>query len=133
MEALNVRKIGIGLIAVLILVLFVSGCTNSNNSTGNNSSVQNNSTVQNNNITLQINSDSSWNGTLTYNNGTQTINGAGNTTYNLGQNPGNVRVTLQKKGNKTGTLTLQLIKGSNVIVHQSTTSTQGVVSLSYTS
>ena len=127
------RKIGIGLIAVLILVIFASGCTSSNNSTGNNSSMQNNSTMQNNNIIVQINSDSSWNGTLTYNNGTRTINGTGNAAYNLGQNPGNVRVTLQKTGDKTGTLTLQLIKGGNVIVNQSTTSTHGVVSLNYTS
>ena len=127
------RKIGIGLIAVLILVIFASGCTSNNNSTGNNSSMQNNSTMQNNNIIVQINSDSSWNGTLSYNNGTQTITGNGNATYDLGQNPGNVKVTLQKTGGKTGTLTLQLLKGGNVVVKQSSTSTQGVVSLSYTS
>ncbi len=127
------RKIGIGLIAILILVIFASGCTSNNNPTGNNSSMQNNSTTQNSNIILQINSNSSWIGTLTYNNGTKTINGTGNATYDLGQNPGNVKVTLQKNGNKTGTLTLQLIKGGNVIVNQSTTSTHGVLSLNYTS
>jgi protein involved in sex pheromone biosynthesis len=128
------KKIAIGLIAIVVLVTFASGCTNNNNSTGNNSSVQNNSSMQNDqNVTLQINSNSSWNGTLSYKNGTQNINGSGSATYDLGQNPGNVTVNLQKTGNDNGIITLQLLKGGTIIVYQSTTSNQGTVSLSYTS
>ena len=127
------KKIAIGLIAIVVLVTFASGCTN-NNSTGNNSSVQNNSSMQNDqNVTLRINSNSSWNGTLSYKNGTQNINGSGSATYDLGQNPGNITVNLQKTGNDNGTITLQLLKGGTVVVNQSTNSNHGTVSLSYTS
>ncbi|MGB9980243.1 hypothetical protein [Methanobacterium sp.] len=133
------KKIAIGLIAILVLITFASGCTSNNNSTGNNSSMQNNSSAQNNssmqgnqNITLKINSDGSWNGTLSYKNGTQTINGTGNATYDLGQTPGNVTVTVQKTGNNNGSITLQLFKGGNITIYQSTTSNQGTVSLNYT-
>ena len=126
------KKIVIGLIALLILVTFVSGCTSSNNSTANNSSSQNNSGMQSNeSVTLKINSDGQWNGTLSYKNGTQTINGTGNAIYNLGQNPGKVSVTVQKTGKKNGTITLQLFKGGNVTIYQSTTSNQGTISLNY--
>lgn len=126
------KKIVIGLMAILILVIFASGCTSNSNSTGNNSSIQNNSGMQTNqDVTLKITSDGSWNGTLSYKNGTQTINGTGNVTYNLGQNPGNVTVTVHKTGNNKGTITLQLFKGGNATVYQSTTSNQGTVSLNY--
>ncbi|MEN6292301.1 MAG: hypothetical protein ABFD07_09865 [Methanobacterium sp.] len=126
------KKIAVCLIALLILITFVSGCTSSNNSTANNSSAQNNSSMQTDqNVTLKINSDGSWNGTLTYKNGNQTINGTGNATYNLGQNPGNVSVSVQKTNNNSGTITLQLFKGGNVTIYQSTTSNEGTVSLNY--
>ncbi len=126
------KKIAIGLMAILILVTFVSGCTNSSNSTANNSSIQNNSSMQTDkNVTLKVNSDGPWNGTLTYKDGTQNINGTGNTTYNLGQNPGKVSVSVQKTGNNMGTITIQLFKGGNVTIYQSTTSNNGTVSLNY--
>lgn len=126
------KKIAIGLMAILILITFASGCTSYNNQTWNNSSAQNNSSMQaNQNITLQIKSDGSWNGTLSYKNGTKSINGTGDATYNLGQNPGNIKVTVQKTGNNSGTIILQLFKGGNVTVHQSTTSNPGTVSLNY--
>ncbi|HEX3013007.1 MAG TPA: hypothetical protein VHO92_01875 [Methanobacterium sp.] len=126
------KKVSISLIAILILIIFASGCTSNNNPTGNNSSVQNNSSMQTNqNVTLQINSDGSWNGTLSYNNRTQIINRTGSTTYNLGQNPGNVRVNVQKTGNSNRTITLKLFKGGNIVVYQSTTSNQGSISLNY--
>ena len=126
------KKIAVGLIALLILITFVSGCTSSNNSTANNSSAQNNSSMQTDqNVTLKINSDGSWNGTLTYKNVNQTINGTGNATYDLGQNPGNVSVSVQKTNKNRGTITLQLFKGGNVTIYQSTTSNEGTVSLNY--
>ena len=126
------KKITVGLMAVLILIILISGCTSSNNTTSNNSSPQNNSNMQSNqNVTLKINSNSSWNGTLSYKNGTQPINGTGNAVYNLGQNPGKVSVNVQKTGNKNGNITLQLFKGGNVTIYQSTTSNEGTVSLNY--
>jgi hypothetical protein len=47
----------IGFVYLLILVVFISGCINSNNNTSNQSSK---------NVILQIISESSWTGTLTY-------------------------------------------------------------------
>lgn len=126
------KKITIGLMAILILVTFVSGCTNNDNSTANNSSGQNNSNMQSEqNVTLQVKSDSSWNGTLSYKNGTQSINGTGDATYNLGHDPGSVSATVQKTGNNNGTIILQLFKGGNISVYQSVTSNEGTVSLNY--
>ncbi len=126
------KKIAVGLLAILILVILVSGCTSSSNSTLTNSSSQNNSGMQSNqNVTLKINSDGPWNGTMSYKNGTQNINGTGNTIYDLGQNPGKVSVTVRKTGNKNGTITLQLFKGGNITIYQSTTSNQGIISLNY--
>lgn len=85
----------------------------------------------NSDIIVQINSDSSWNGTLTYNNKTQAINGDGSATYNLGRNSSAVSVILQKTGNNAGTLRIQLIKDGNAIVNQSTSGGQGVISINY--
>ena len=126
------KKIIVGLMSVLILIILVSGCTSNNNTTSTNSNPQNNSNMQNNqNVTLKINSDSLWNGTLSYKNGTQSINGTGNAVYNLGQNPGKVSVNVQKSSNQKGNITLQLFKGGNVTIYQSTTSNEGTVSLNY--
>lgn len=117
------KEITVGL-AILILIVLVSGCT-SNNSKSNTSGSQNNS-----DIIVQIDSDSSWSGTLTYNNKTQAIKENG--IYNLGRDPGAVTVILQKTGN-AGTLKVQLIKDGNVIVNQSTSGGQGVISINYSS
>ena len=126
------KKITVGLMTLLVLITFVSGCISSDNSTINNSSMQNNTSMQaGQNVILKINSDGSWNGTLTYRNGTQNINGTGNATYNLGQNPGNVSVSVQKTDNNMGTITLQLFRGGNITIYQSTTSNEGTVSLNY--
>ena len=138
------KKNAIGLMAILILVTFISGCTSNNNPTGNNSSIPNNSTAQNNstennssmqnnqNTIVQINSDSSWSGVITSSNGTQTVSGNGNATYNLGSNPGSVSITLHKT-NDAGTVTVQIIKNGNVVVSQSTSGSQGNININYSS
>ena len=133
------KKIAVYLTAILLLVVFASGCTSNNNSTGNTSSNQNSSTMQNNsntqnnsNVTVQINADSSWTGTLAYNGGTQVINGNGNATYNLGSNPGSISITLRKTSDN-GTLSVQIIKNGNVVVNQSTSGSQGNINISYSS
>lgn len=128
------KKNAVLIITVLLLTVFMSGCTSiDNNSTINSSSSQNNSNMQSNeSVTLQINSNSSWKGTLTYRNGTQVINGDRSATYNLGQSPGKVTVILQKTDN-AGTLSVQLIKDGNVVVNQSTSGSQGVISITYSS
>ncbi|BDZ69557.1 hypothetical protein [Methanobacterium petrolearium] len=103
---------------VLVLVVLASGCTSSSNNTSNQSS---------SNVTLQIYSNSTWIGDYGYKNGDMQINGTGNAKYNLGPNPGTVTVSLENNG--TGTLTVQLLQGGNVIQTQSTSDNQGVVNI----
>ena len=110
----------VGLLGILILVVFVSGCTN-NSSTSNQS---------NNNVTVQITSNSPWNGTITYNGSDHNISGKGNSNYNLGTSPGAVTIYL-KNNNDTGNLTVQLLQGTKTIQTQSTSANQEVVSISH--
>ena len=74
-----------------------------------------------------------WNGTLSDNTGTRTIQGNANNNYNLGPNPGIVSITVQKTGNDNLPLTVQILRGSNAIETSSTNAANGVISMSYTS
>jgi len=112
----------VGFIVLLILVVFVSGCTTSNNITSSNQSSKN--------VIIQIISDSSWNGTLTYNGIEYNITGTKNRNYNLGNNPGAVTIYL-KTNNNTGNLTVQLLQGTNIIQTQNISSNQGFVNITH--
>jgi hypothetical protein len=109
----------IGFICLLILVVFVSGCTNSNNTTSNQSGQD---------VIVQINSNSLWNGTLIYNGTNYKINGTKNKNYNLGKTPGDVKIYLNKY-NDTGNLTVQLLQGSNIIQTKSISSHQEFIDI----
>ena len=110
----------IGFVGLLVLVVFVSGCTSSNNSSSN----------QSQNVTVQINSNSAWNGTITYSGTDHNVSGTGNSNYNLGTAPGAVTIYL-KNDNTTGNLTVQLIQSTKIIQNQSTSATQEVISISH--
>ena len=110
----------IGILSLLVLVVFVSGCTSSNSTTNQSSQ----------NVTVQITSNSPWNGTLTYSGADHNVNGTGNSNYNLGTSPGSVTIYL-KNDNNTGNLTVQLLQGTNTIQTQSTSANQEVVSISH--
>ena len=109
----------IGILSLLVLVVFVSGCTSSNNTSN-----------QTSNVTVQINSSTPWNGTITYSGTDHNINGTGNSNYNLGISPGAVTIYL-KNDNGTGNSTVQLIQGNNVIQTQTTSVTQQTVTISH--
>lgn len=112
------RILGV-VLAILMLVVFASGCTSNNsNSTSNQS---------NSNVTLQITANGPWAGDYAYTNGNMQVNGTGNATYNLGPNPGHVTVSIENKGNNT--LTIQLIRGGNAVQTQSTSENMGVVNI----
>lgn len=110
----------IGFLGLLILVVFVSGCTSSNNSTTNQSS----------NVTVQITSNSPWNGTITYNGTDHKVNGTSNSTYNLGTSPGAVTIYLDNI-NGAGNSTVQLLQGDKVIQTQTASENQQTVSISH--
>jgi hypothetical protein len=98
--------------------VFVSGCTS--NTTSN----------QTSNVTVQVNSTTPWNGTLTYNSTDHKVNGTSNTNYNLGTTPGTVTIYMENT-NGTGNLTVQLLQGDKVIQTQTTSADQKVVSISH--
>ena len=112
----------IGFIGILVLVVFVSGCTNNNN-TSNQSSGD---------VMVQINTNSPWNGTLTHNGKDYKIHGSSNiaTNYNLGPNPGHVAVYIKKFDDK-GNLTARIIQGTKVIETQSISSRQQAVNITH--
>jgi hypothetical protein len=110
----------LGILGILVLVVFVSGCTSSNNSTTNQS---------NQNVSVMVNSNTSWNGTITYNGSDHNVSGTGNKNYTLGTSPGTV--TVYMKNNNSGQLTVELLQGTKVIQNQSTSVSQEVVSLSH--
>jgi len=112
----------IGFIGLLILVVFVSGCTTSNNSTSNQSGQD---------VIIQITSNSPWNGTLTNNGTNYTINGTKNKNYNFGSTPGTVKIALQKNNDVGGNLTVKLLQGRKNIESQSTSPNQEVVIISH--
>jgi hypothetical protein len=98
----------IGFISLLVLVVFVSGCT-SNNTASNQSSEK---------VIVQINSNTPWNGTLTYNGANYNISGTKNQNYDLGTNPGAFKIYLQKNNDVGGNLTIQLLQGRKIIKTQ---------------
>jgi len=115
----------IGFIGILILVVFVSGCT-ANNTTNNITSNQSNQKVL-----VQVTSSSQWNGTLTYGGKNYNITGTRNKNYNLGTNPGAVSIYVQKNNDVGGNLTVKLLQGSNIIQTQSTSPKNEFVNISH--
>lgn len=127
------------IVLIFLLVIFVSGCTSTqNNSTGNNTnqspntsqSGSNNSSFASN-IVVSVNYQGTWNGTISDNTGNRTVHGTSSNRYNLGPNPGIVSVTFRKTDNSTLPLRVQILQGSNVLESQSTNAPFGVVSISH--
>jgi hypothetical protein len=141
------KNIGIlGIMSILILVVFASGCTSSSNNTNNQSS-NGQSTQQSASSSgtpqIKVISSGSWSGAIADNSGTKSVQGSGTKTFALSQNPGAVGVNFQKDNSKdtvtngtinpdTSTLTVQIIDASgNIVETQSTSADAGVVSVSH--
>ena len=119
------KKIAGIILAILMLVVFASGCTSGNNTSTNNSSDVSNQS--NSSVMLQITANGPWIGDYAYTNGDMQINGTGNASYDLDHNPGHVTVSVENKGNDT--LTIQLLRGGSVVQTQSTSDNMGVVNI----
>lgn len=140
-------NIGIlGIITILILVVFSSGCTNnSNNSTANTQTQQQNGQSYNQSVnsgSVRIISNGPWKGSIQDSSGSRTVQGTGTQTILLVKNPGTVSAAIQKDNSKdqvvngtiqpdTSTLTVQIMSsGGNVVASQSTSVDAGLVSVS---
>lgn len=113
----------IGLVAIVCFVVVISGCTSSNNSTSS----------SNDNAKVEVATSVAWNGTITDQTGTRSINGDGAQTIDLGSVSGVVSANAQKKDNSANPLTISIYsKEGNIIAINSTSDQQGVAQVSAT-
>jgi hypothetical protein len=133
----------LGIIGILVLVVFASGCTsNSNNTTTmSNSSSQSQSSQSNPTsngssskyATVVVDYAGSFTGSISDGMGTRSVQGTGPQSFQLSQNPGNVGLSFQKKDNSTAPLTVSIHDiNANTLTSNSTSASYGVVSLGYT-
>ena len=136
---------GIFGIIILVLIVFASGCTSSNNTNNQSSNGQSNQQSASSTGIPQIKviSKGPWNGAISDNSGTRSVQGSGTKTFALSQNPGAVSVNFQKDNSKdpvnngtitpdTSTLTVQIIDANgNIVATQSTSADAGVASVSH--
>ena len=129
----------LSIIFIFLLVIFASGCVNTqNNSTGNNTNQSPNTSQSGANnssfasdVIVTVAYQGTWNGTISDKTGNRTVHGTANNNYNLGPNPGSVSVNFQKTDNSTLPLRVRILQGNNVIESQSTNESLGVVSISH--
>ena len=139
----------LGIIGILVLVVFASGCVSSgNNTTMNNSSSSNGQSTQSTSssgtATVKVITNGPWTGNIEDSSGSKSVQGTGSQTFQLAQNPGIVSVTFQKDNSKdavstngtitpdTSTLTVQIVNGSgNVVATQTTSANAGAVAVSH--
>lgn len=132
----------LGIIGILVLVVFTSGCTSSSdNTTMSNSSSQSQSSNSNqanggssskNNI-VQVNYAGAFTGSIADSGGSRTVQGTGPQSFQLSENPGSVGLSFQKKDNGTDTLTISILDiNAKILTSNSTSAAFGVVSLGYT-
>ncbi|AUB55541.1 hypothetical protein BK007_05620 [Methanobacterium subterraneum] len=99
------KKIEIGLIVVFVcFIVAVSGCNSFDP------------------VKVVINYTGSWNGTITDESGTRTIEGAGDKTIDLGSISGSVKVKVDKKDNNSDLLTASILRGDKTVSSMNTTS-----------
>lgn len=128
------------LIALVVVIVAVSGCTSSDTTSTDDTSSNETSTDEtsnsqssntNPNVVVKVTSDDSWSGSIYDDSGSRSVEGTGNKEFDLGSNPGIVSVTFQKSGS-SGSLTVEIIKNGEIVKSQTTTAEYGVVSVSET-
>jgi hypothetical protein len=142
LEKLNIGLLGI--IGILILVVFASGCTgSSNNTTSSNSTSSQQSSAISAPISVKVDASGAWLGTITDNTGSKSVSGSGSQSFQLSSNPGIVSVVIQKDNSKdavvngsitpdNSSLTVQIVDGQGKVVEtKTTTADAGVVSVSH--
>jgi len=146
-------NIGIlGIMGILILVVFASGCvsssdnnTSSSSSNGQSNSQSSQSASSTGTAMIKVIGTGKWSGSIDENSGSKSVDGSGIQTFPLSQDPGIVAVDFQKDNSNdaisdngtitpnTSTLTVQINdQNGNVVATQSTSADAGVVSVSHT-
>ncbi len=134
----------LGIIGILVLVVFASGCTSSsNNTTSSNSTQSQQSSAISAPVSVKVDASGAWSGTIADNTGSKTVSGSGSQSFQLSSKPGIVSVVIQKDNSKdpvvngtitpdTSSLTVQIVDGQGKVVEtKTTTADAGVVSVSH--
>ena len=137
----SAKKIQIGLIFLITIVVAVAGCT-SNNQTNTNSGENNSSSSNSNNTTstntsasndvnIVINYSGSWAADLSGTFGYRGISGTGDQTTNIGSVSGPVTAAARKTEGGSGTLIVSITKNGKTLSTASTSSPYGGTSAYY--
>lgn len=100
---LKIREIGL-LIVFVCFIVAVSGCTSFDP------------------VKVVVNYNGSWNGTISDDTGTRTIEGTGDKTIDLGNISGSVDVRVDKKDNSSDTITASIVRGNKTVNSMKSTS-----------
>lgn len=102
------KKFQIGLLVIFVcLAVAVSGC------------------IFEGSVKVVVNYTGSWNGTIKTDNGTQTIEGTGDKTIDLGKINGGITAKVEKKDNGNNTLIVSIIRGDEILSTMNTSTSSG--------
>lgn len=112
------KKLEIGLLCLICLIVGLSGCiSNSNTSSSDNSKLNVSSSDE---VNFVINYSGSWAADVSGPFGYRSFAGTGDQTNSLGDVTGTITVAARKTDSGTGTLIVTITKGGKIISTQST-------------
>ena len=133
------KRMQLGLLALVCLVVVISGCTsnNTNNSTTSSSNVSNSTNSSSNassssDVNIVVKYTGNWAADISGNFPYRGTSGTGDQTINLGSVSGPVTVSARKTEGGSGTLTVSIEKGGKNLSTSSTSSPYGAATAYYT-
>jgi hypothetical protein len=111
---------------LLIAIIIITGCTNSNSGITRLTGTQS-SNSQSNGIFIKILYDEPWYATLTIDGSKKTYEGNEHTDFEVTGNPYSIDACVIKRGPSTELLTIQIIKNGQLLDEGSTSKSGGIV------
>jgi hypothetical protein len=127
---MNMSKKMLGLLALVCMVVVISGCTTTNNTSNNNGNSNissNNSTnaTASNDVSVVVSYPGSWAADVSGTFGYRSLSGTGDQTTSLGSVTGSVTISARKTEGGSGTLTTSIVKGGKTVGTASTSAPWG--------
>jgi|GEM_PF-996644 len=135
------KKIQLGLLFIICMVVAVAGCTTNNVANSSNNSNQGNNSSMNtsssnssssNDVNIVINYTGSWACDVSGTFGYRGLSGKGDQTTNMGSISGPVTASARKTEGGSGTLVVSITKGGKTLSTSSTSSPYGGATAYYT-
>lgn|GEM_PF-3249476 len=111
------------------MIVCVSGCTSSNDTSNNTTTTTTTSNSGSGTAVVKIIATGNWSGSVSDGTTSKTIEGTGNYQQDMGS-ANIVSASIQKKTNSSDTLTVQVLQNGKVVKQESTNAQYGVVSIS---